>query len=103
MIAYRVACTMDIALSKDWEKFFIEEHLADVIRTGYFTHYSFQKVLSEEPSQEVTYIAEYYAPNLTSLQTYNQNAASTLKQEVIDKFAGQFTAVRTISEVIHKS
>ena len=103
MIAYCVSCTIDRSIASDWEKFFLEEHLDDVLHTGCFTDYSFRKELSESEEDKVTYIAEYYAANMENYQAYLEQFAPKLKKDVLDRFSGKFTASRQLLEILSPS
>ena len=100
MIIYRVSCTMSKDIGKRWERFFIEKHLDDVVNTGYFTGYSFRKVIEMKATEEVTYVSEYFCPNMESLEAYNKTAAPALKKEVIELFDGKFRASRELLEEV---
>ena len=77
-----------------WEDFFVQEHLEDVYQTGCFTGYAFRKTLEEDG--RVLFSAEYYCHDQSELDRYNQHYASRLKQDVVDRFEGRFTAGRRV-------
>ncbi|MFK7948081.1 MAG: DUF4286 family protein [Saprospiraceae bacterium] len=41
MIIYQVTCKVNISIAERWETYFEEDHLDDVLNTGYFTGHSF--------------------------------------------------------------
>lgn len=84
------------AAAEKWEQYFLRVHLDDVLNTGCFTGYNFRKSLSSESTDRVVYISEYYCPSEEVLAQYNHTHAPALKQDIMDKFAGQFTASRTV-------
>lgn len=94
MIIYSVTCKVDAASAKQWEDYFIATHLDDVKNTGCFTGYSFRKELSEDA--DVVFVSEYYASSMVDLDRYNESFAHAMKQDILDKFSGQFTAIRRI-------
>ncbi len=100
MIIYSVSCTVSTHIAEDWFQFFKEKHLNDVINTGYFTHYSFRKIIENEVSDIVTFIAEYYCNSLEDLAAYNENAAPILKKEVNELFGGQYICSRQLYQVL---
>ena len=94
---------MNKSLEEEWERFFLDKHLDDVVNTGYFTGYSFQREVDSEEIEEVTFVSEYYCQSLEQLYLYNKNAAADLKKEVMDLFDGKFRAKREVLEVIDNS
>ena len=103
MIIYQVSCTMPADIAEKWEQFFIEKHLNDVVKTGFFRSYSFRRLISSDESSEVTFIAEYLADNMEQIEAYNREAAADLKKEVIDLFEGRFTASRSLHHIIQEN
>lgn len=103
MIIYSVSCTLPATLSEEWETFFLEKHLKDVVNTGYFQGYSFRKEEQEAGVNEVTYVSEYYCADMEQLNAYQANAAAAMKKDVLDKFGGQFTAFRKVYTMLHQS
>jgi len=91
---------MSKAVAPKWKQFFMDKHLADVVNTGYFTGYSFRQLIDVKNTEEVTFISEYYFNEMSDFETYNQNAASALKKEVMELFDGQFKASRQIMTII---
>lgn len=101
MIIYSVTCTVENSIAEEWEKFFIEKHLDDLVKTGYFTAYSFCKIVETSTHETSSFRSEYYAPDLEHLEQYRLGPAKALKQEVVDLFKGKFTCQRTVYEVRH--
>ena len=94
---------MHKSLEEEWNRFFLEKHLDDVVNTGYFTGYSFQKEIDTDEIEEVTFVSDYYCRDLEQLYLYNKNAAASLKEEVIELFGGKFKAKRQVLELVNKS
>ncbi len=102
MIIYSVTCIVEAAIATEWEQFFVEKHLDDLVETGYFTGYSFRKEIRADTPDKVHFTSDYFAPNLESLERYNQSAASALKQEVGELFGGKYTCSRKVYEEMAK-
>ena len=100
MIIYSVQCKVKAASAVAWEKYFQEIHLDDVFNTGCFTGYLFKK--EKLADGQFLFISDYYCPSLETLEEYNQKHAAALKKDVIDKFAGQFSAKRNIYHIVVK-
>lgn len=98
MIIYRVECKIHQSEAERWKQYFIDIHLVDVLNTGCFTGYSFQKEMIDE-TETVTFISEYYCPDMETLERYNQEFAAVLKADIYGKFSN-YTCVRNIYEKI---
>lgn len=98
MIVYQVNCQVDTAIAEKWEQYFKDVHLDDVISTGCFYGYSFRKEVNTE--DRVLYSSEYYTTSAELLKKYDREFAQELRQEVVEKFNGHFTASRKVFEII---
>ena len=59
-----------------------------------------RKTVENSDTKSSTYNMEYYVETLAKYDTYVQQAAPALQKEVLDKFAGKFTAERKLLEII---
>ncbi len=101
MIEYRVSCTLHKEHAQQWEQYFLEQHIDDVMNTACFERYEFKKELTDE-KDSVTYITSYYCKNIETLNRYNERFAPALKEDVMSKFDGLFSAKRSISYILEK-
>jgi len=101
MIKYRVECKVQKAVAEEWEKYFVEVHLDDVLNTGCFTGYVFDKTIHND-EDTVTFVSEYLCSSIEKLEEYNEKFASAIKKDVQTKFNGKFTCQRSIFELITK-
>ncbi len=99
MYIYSVKCRVNKEIASEWEAFFIDKHLDDLVKTGCFTHYEFRKLMSDDPISSY-YISNYHYRSQGDLDIYNSNYASDLKQDVVDRFNGKFQAERSIYKVL---
>lgn len=99
MIIYSVACQVDKDVAEKWEQYFIETHLDDVYNSGCFTGYSFRKE-TENVDGRINFVSEYYCTSMANMEEYNAKHAAALKQDIMDKFGGKFSASRRFFEVI---
>jgi len=100
MIVYSVAYSVPTEIVTDWEQFFLEEHLEEMVNSGHFTGYSFRKVLAAPDTKIITFIAEYYCKSVDDMKAYNELSAEALKAIVLEKFGDQFKAVRALFFVL---
>lgn len=99
MIVYSVSCTMQQDIADEWQQFFVEKHLKDVVNTGCFTSYSFRRLL-DGIGEEVTFVSEYYAHDMAAFERYNAEFGTILKKDVQDLFSGKYKCTRAIYEKI---
>lgn len=78
-----------------------ETHIPEVMRTGLFTAFSFNKLLSRQHDETgTTYVIQYTANNIGDYETYQANHAPALQAETKRLFEGKFVAFRTLMEQV---
>lgn len=101
MIIYSVTVVIKEDVENSWLKWMQEEHIKEVMKTGYFTNWEMQKLLSQEIAvDESTYIINYECPFLVDYKKYMQKDAPRLQKEHLEKFFGKFRASRAIYQLI---
>ena len=101
MIIYSVTVVIKKDVEDSWLKWMQEEHIKEVMKTGYFTNWEMQKLLSQEiVVDESTYIINYKCPSLDEYNKYLQKDAPRLQKETLEKFSGKFRASRAIYQLI---
>jgi hypothetical protein len=101
MIIYSVTVVIKKDVEDSWLKWMREEHIKEVIKTGFFTNWEMQKLLSTEIAvDESTYIFNYECPSLDEYNKYMQKDAPRLQKEHLEKFSGKFRASRAIYQLI---
>ena len=101
MIIYSVTVVIKKDVEDSWLKWMREEHIKEVMKTGYFTNWEMQKLLSQEIAvDESTYIINYKCPSLDEYNKYMQKDAPRLQKEHLEKFSGKFRASRAIYQLI---
>jgi hypothetical protein len=99
MIIYSVTVTIDEDIERSWREYMLGEHIPDVMRTGYFSDFSFQKLLEPRPDEgQATYNIQYTCDNLERFRAYRDSAAPALQNEHNQKFKDRFVAFRTLLE-----
>lgn len=102
MIEYRVECLVHYSKAQEWEAFFIEHHLQDVVDTECFTSYSFTKD-TEAEGNSVKFISSYYCESFELLEKYQTELSEKLKEDVMSRFEGKYTCSRSVLHVIKKT
>jgi antibiotic biosynthesis monooxygenase (ABM) superfamily enzyme len=96
MITYQVTITVNTEVETDFIKWMKRIHIPNLIATGLVKSYHILKTQTTSH----TYAFQYHFDNQKALETYSEQFAPALKQEVIDEFPNQFTATREIFEWI---
>jgi Domain of unknown function (DUF4286) len=101
MIIYSVTVVIKKDVEDSWLKWMREEHIKEVMKTGYFTNWEMQKLLLQEiVVDESTYIINYKCPSLDEYNKYMQKDAPRLQKVHLEKFSGKFRASRAIYQLI---
>lgn len=84
-----------------WVNWMKNTHIPEVMRTGLFTAYSFNKLLSRQHDETgTTYVIQYTANNIGDYETYQANHAPALQAETQRLYEGKFVAFRTLMEQV---
>jgi hypothetical protein len=100
LIIYSVTVSIDGAIEHDWLVWMRDHHIPEVIATGYFVSHSMRRVTEPSDVERPSYNIEYTCESLEQLQTYQQNHAPALQQDHTERYAGRFSASRTIHEIL---
>ena len=100
MYIYSVTITIENETETEWLEFMQQKHIADVLKTGYFTSASMRKAVNEDNAAFVTYNIEYTADSMEAYTQYQQLEATRLQKDVTDLFSGKFTAQRRVYQKV---
>ncbi len=89
-VVYEVTARVDDALAYDYERFMIEHHMPDVVRTGCFLHAQLHE------GGEGQYRAAYHAASHHELDRYLAEFAPTFRQEMSARFPTGVTLSRRV-------
>lgn len=103
MILYNVTINIDDSVHEEWVEWMKRTHIPDVMKTGKFVEYKFNKVLTGDEEGGHTYAVQYLAPDEKSFHEYETQHAAALQEEHRRKFEGHFNAFRTLMHVIARS
>jgi len=101
MIVYNLSIKIEASVEKDWLHWQLQEHIPDVMATGYFTEYKFYRLLEQDDTESATYVVQYFAASLNNYQQYIERNAPLLRQKIKDKWGDKFVAFRTIMEAVN--
>jgi hypothetical protein len=100
MILYNVTVKLEREIENDWLQWMQNEHIPDVLATGFFSEHKVLRLV--EPSEEdgVTYAIQYFCENMDALRQYQREYAPALQAAHTNRFHGKFVAFRTLMEVV---
>ncbi len=100
MVVYNVTITIDKPLADGWKKWMTESHIPDVMSTGMFLSYRLSRLLDHEHEDAEIFTTQYLAKDMATLLRYNRDFAPALQKEHAERFAGRYSAFRTVMEVV---
>lgn len=101
MIIYNVTINVEDDVCETWVTWMKETHIPQVMATGFFTSFSFNKLLSrQEDETGTTFVIQYTAPSMDDYEAYQANHAPALQAETKRLFEGKFVAFRTLMEKV---
>jgi hypothetical protein len=100
MLVYNVTISITKSLEGDWVQWMKGDHIPKVLNTGLFTGHQFFKVLSHDDDATVSYCTMYFTPMLDNFVKYLNDFAPALRQEVDQRYGGQYAAFRTLLEQV---
>ncbi len=92
MLTYQVKITVNASVEAEWLQWMKTKHVPDVIATGLIR--SFHILMPEETPQ--TYLFQYHFASKDDYERYSQEYAPKLREELIEKFGGQFEGERSL-------
>lgn len=100
MIIYNVTIKLDHSIEKNWVEWMREEHMPALFDTGCFHSYQLNKLLGQDESDGITYVAQYQCNTAHDYENYIENYADQMRQAGLEKFGDKFIAFRTIMEKV---
>jgi len=100
MFIYNVTVSINKANEAEWVQWMKEKHIADVLNTGLFSGNKFYKVLSHDDPATCSYCSMYFTSSLDNFVKYLNDFAPALRQDVDNRFGGQYAAFRTLLEEV---
>ncbi len=101
MILYNVTINVDDDIREEWLRWMKEEHIPEIMATGFFLDSRILRLLSEQPDASgVTYAVQYQTRNMGDLDTYLKEHAPLLQQKHIERYAAKAIAFRSVLEEV---
>ena len=100
MIVYNVTAKVDKDAAGAWVKWMSEEHIPQLLDTGLFTETKLCKLLEQDETEGITFVAQYYCKNMEQYNRYIDEYAVIMRGRALQAFGNKFTAFRTLMEII---
>ena len=92
---------MEPAVLEEWLQWQNEEHIPEIMASGYFTEYRFFRLLDIDDSDGPTYVVQYQADSRNDYEQYILHCAPQLREKAIGRWQQRFVAFRTIMESVN--
>lgn len=99
MILYNVTIILDEEIHVNWLKWLKNEHLKEMMDTGFFISYRVLKVL-DSPNEGHTYCVQYILDSVEKYNKYMQVQPNQLQTNVPAEFLNKFVVFSTLMEFI---
>ena len=99
MILYNVTIILDEEIHVNWLKWLKNQHLKEMMGTGFFISYRVLKVL-DSPNEVVTYCVQYIADSVEKYNEYMQIHPNQLQANAPAEFLNKFVVFSTLMEFI---
>ena len=101
MVLYNVTVNVDSEIENDWLDWMRNEHIPEVMETGFFEDYKILRMLtSEEDETGKTYAIQYQANELSDIEIYLNTKAPKLQKASIIRYGSKTAAFRTVLEEV---
>ena len=99
MLLYNVTFIIEDSAAEEWLQWMGEKHIPEVLATGMFLSNRLLKVI-DSPNEGVTYCSQYVAESIEDYETYQQQYAPALQEDLNSRFKNRFVTFRTLMEYI---
>ncbi len=101
MFIYNVTIKLTHNIHTQWVQWMQQTHIPAVMATGYFTSYTFAKLLDIDEEEGPTYTCQYMAISKANYNNYIATHSETLRNESFEKWGNQFITFRTVMQVVN--
>jgi hypothetical protein len=101
MIIYNVTCKVDHSIADEWLSWLQQEHIADLIATGCFTHARILRLLEVDETDGITYAVQYHAESKALYNRYIREFSTGMRNKATEKWGEKFIAFRSVMEIVH--
>lgn len=101
MIIYNVTVKPDWSIHEEWLRWMKEEHMQQVIDTGYFSSFKLLRLLEVDETDGPTYAAQYFTHSIEQYHEYIEKHAPRLRDEGLRRWGNKFIAFRSVMQAVH--
>jgi hypothetical protein len=100
MILYNITMKVNPSIEEEWIKWQKEEHIPEIMSTGFFTDHKFLRLLEQDDIEGKTFAVQYFAKNMNDYQEYIDKHASNIRKKALQRWGDGFISFRTLMEVV---
>ncbi len=100
MLVYNITIKVDNSILQEWLKWQKEEHIPEIMDTGFFESHKFYHLLDQDDSAGSTYVIQFYTPLRKNYDEYINSHASLLREKAFKKWGDRFIAFRSLLEAV---
>lgn len=99
MFVYNVTMKVENDSAEEWVKWMKEEHMPALMNTGLFTDSRLFRLLEQDESDGITYVAQYFCNSMDDYNAYLSKHAQEIRDLSFRRFGNKFIAFRTLMQV----
>ena len=99
-IIFNMTVKMDPSISEDLISWLIEEHLPEMVSTGFFTDFQLIKLLDIDESDGPTYAIQLYAKTREDFYRYEKEVMVEHNKKMFSQWGEQYVIFHTLMEVV---
>jgi hypothetical protein len=100
MVVYNITTKVHASIDAAWLQWQQEEHIPEIMATGFFTAYKLFRLLEQDDSEGNTYAVQYTAHTEKQYHLYTIEQAELLRQKAFKKWGDKTISFRSVLEVI---
>jgi hypothetical protein len=99
MIIYNVTIKVENQIANEWLEWMKQEHIPELMQTGLFIDARLCKLLEQDETEGITYIAQYFCKDIEAYNSYISDHAGRMRDKSFTRFGNKFIAFRTLMQV----
>ena len=100
MVVYNITTKVHASIDAAWLQWQQQEHIPEIMATGFFTGYKLFRLLEQDDSEGNTYAVQYTAITKKQYHLYNIEQAEWMRQKAFKKWGDKIISFRSVLEVI---
>jgi len=101
MIVYNITIKIDPQIETEWLQWQKNEHIPDIMATGFFAEYKFFRLLEHNDADGISYVIQYFSSSIEQCKKYIEECSSSLRKKAFDKWGDRFIAFRTVMQIVN--